>query len=346
MTAKDFLTNHNFIKWVNHPDQESDTYWKSWMAVNPEHLPQLKLARELLLRARYEDFEPRLGAKQRILENILNSPLPVPVQAKPIPRYTAGNKDIWQRAGQLTRVAAILLVSILLGWLTFPYKGTVSPEALVVQTASIAKSTGPGEKLQFTLPDGSSVWLNSASEMSFPERFDGGERMVKLTGEAFFEVKKDSLRPFKVMTNGVVTTALGTSFNVKTKFHDGVKVSLLTGKVKVKATSGSEDVFLDPGQELLYNGQQENITVRRFEPMEVTAWREGRILFKEASLPEVVNYLEDWYGVKIHLQHAEGVDWEYSGEYKNQTLDNVLNSLSYIQKFKYSIQDKNVEIKF
>jgi len=348
MTTKDFLTNHTFVKWVNHPDKETDTYWKNWMADNPEHLSQLKLARELLLRTRYKEFEPSTGAKQRILENILNSPAPAPVQyAKRRQSYTQFCGKIWHSAGQLTRIAAILLLSVSLGWLALSHNTTVvSAPNVAEESPRLQKSTDPGEKLQVILPDGTRVWLNSVSEISFPERFDASERVVLLSGEAFFEVEKDPLRPFRVVANETVTTALGTSFNIEAKRSDKVKVSLFTGKVKVRASSGAENLFLTPGQELRFDKQLGDIRIDAFNLREVSAWRDGRILFKDAALPEVVELLEDWYGVKIHLHNAEGVDWQYSGEYKNQTLDNVLNSLAYIQKFKYTIREKNVEFKF
>src|SRR5690606_32399718 len=113
MTTKDFLTDPGFIKWVNHPDRESDAYWKNWMAAHPEHLPQLKLARELLLRIRYKEIEARPGAKRRILEDILNAPpstANTAVQRQD--RDAQGSVGLWEKAGQLARIAAILLVAI------------------------------------------------------------------------------------------------------------------------------------------------------------------------------------------------------------------------------------------
>jgi ferric-dicitrate binding protein FerR (iron transport regulator) len=347
MTKEDFLTNHKFIRWVNNPDRELDTYWKNWMDANPEHLPNLKVARELLLRIQFKELEARAGAKQRILDNILRSQQPAPI--KPFIRkvkYPEPKADIWDKVSHFQRIAAILLFSFSLVWLTFPYKEPEPLETLVEEISKIQKITAPGEKLQVTLPDGTRVWLNAVSKLEFPERFDSLERWVSLSGEGFFEVEKDSLRPFRVVTNGMVTTALGTSFNINSKSGDKVMVSLLTGKVKVKATSVSEDVFLDPGQELRYDKDHEKISINGFNSEEVIAWRDGQIIFKDASLSEVVKILEDWYGVNIHMENPKGIVWKYSGEYRHQTLENVLNSLAYIQKFRYTINEKNVEFKF
>lgn len=346
MTIEDFLADQEFVKWVNHPDRELDAYWKSWMAAHPEHLPQLKLARELLVRIRYKEIEPRAGAKQRVLHHILqNTQTAVnPIVQKEESLKPKGN--IWGKIDQFQRIAAILLISFSVAWLTFPNKDSLPSEPMAELVHHIERTTSPGEKLQITLSDGTRVWLNSVSTLEFPERFDSLERWVRLSGEGFFEVGKDSLRPFRVITDGMVTTALGTSFNINDKLPEGIKVSLLRGKVKIKATEDSEDVFLDPGQELRYDKDRERISVHAFNPEDVVAWKAGKIVFKDAGLAEVVDILEDWYGITIRVKNGESVDWKYSGEYSNQSLENVLNSMAYVQKFNYTIHEKNVEFKF
>jgi len=347
MTTKDFLADPGFIKWVNHPDRDSDTYWKNWMAAHPEHLPQLKLARELLLRVRYKEIEARPGAKRRILENILNAPPSAPnIAVQRQPKDTQVRVGLWEKAGQLARIAAILLVAVSLSWLVYSPSVSDPTSTLVQESPLIHKYTAPGEKLQLTLPDGTRVWLNSVSELEFPAAFDAEERLVKLSGEAFFEVEKDSRRPFKVLAAGTVTTALGTSFNINTKTSGRINISLHTGRVKVEAPLVAEGVFLDPGRELQYDAHQERVTVNGFKPTAVMGWKEGRLVFAESSLPEAVRLLEDWYGIKVQLNNAEEIDWKYSGEYQKETLDNVLNSMAYIQKFKYSIVGNQVEFNF
>src|SRR5690606_11762274 len=329
MTTKDFLTDPGFIKWVNHPDRESDAYWKNWMAAHPEHLPQLKLARELLLRVRYKEIEARPGAKRRILENILNAPPSAPnIAVQRQPKDTQVRVGLWEKAGQLARIAAILVVAILVSWLAYSPEETPDLHAWGDEFPMIQKYTAPGEKLQLTLPDGTTVWLNSVSELEFPAEFDAEERLVKLSGEAFFEVEKDPRRPFKVFAEKTITTALGTSFNINTKTSGRVNISLHTGRVKVEAPLVVEGVYLDPGRELQYDAHEERVTVNGFNTTTITGWRNGRLVFSESTLPEAVSLLEDWYGIKIRLNNAEGIDWRYSGEYKNQPLDNVLNSMA------------------
>lgn len=233
-----------------------------------------------------------------------------------------------------------------LGWLLSPDETSHTTPIVAEQIALLTKSTLPGEKLQLTLKDGSKVWMNATSEIQFLEKFDSLERRVVLTGEAYFEVAKDSLRPFIVETNGLSTTALGTSFNITTKNEGQIHISLLSGKVRISSASDQEDVYLDPGKELRYTANGQKHQVGSFDSHKVMAWKEGNLLFHDATLLSVVKQLEEWYGVKIQIENGERIRWKYSAEYKNQTLEDVLNSLSYIQQFEYTLEGKQVKFKF
>lgn len=210
----------------------------------------------------------------------------------------------------------------------------------------IHKKTVSGEKLQLTLSDGTRVWLNSNSVFSFPDKFGTSERKVFLEGEAFIEVEKDSLRPFRVVAQGLVTTALGTSFNIKEKGEAEISISLVTGKVKVENVGTSEDFFLSPGEQLHRDPITGEKSIRKFDRHTISSWKEGTILFEKSNLEEVVAILENWYGVKIEVENTTNASWEFSGEYHKQSLANVLKSMAYVQNFEYELKGKNVTIKF
>jgi ferric-dicitrate binding protein FerR (iron transport regulator) len=144
----------------------------------------------------------------------------------------------------------------------------------------------------------------------------------------------------------MTTTVLGTSFNINTKDNGRISVSLLTGKVSVKPSTESEAIFLKPGEAINYHIASNKHQVSHFDIKETTAWREGWMIFNRASLSQVVNKLEDWYGVKIHLANSPKEEWQLSAEYQHQTLENVLKSLSYIQEFEFTINGKEIELKF
>lgn len=347
-TKEDFLSNSDFVRWVRHPDKHLDAYWKKWIKANPEQVPTLKLAKEFLLKVKYTEIHPEKGIKQEILNDLLS------VKSIPESRKSSGIKaEGWTFKNALSgkpnwfyRIAALLFVGMGLAWFTFQNQVDFSGEETVKQIPLVRKTTAAGEKLQMTLPDGTRVWLNSVTELRFPEKFDSHERKVFLKGEAFFEVEKDSLRPFSVVSDDLITTAVGTSFNINNKERNSINVSLVTGKVQVTSSENTEKVFLIPGQKLTYLPATEEQAIESFDVDEVTAWIDGLLIFREATLEEVVAELEDWFGVEVSLKNPEEVNWKFSGEYHDQTLENILKSMSYIQGFKYEIKNKNVELKF
>jgi ferric-dicitrate binding protein FerR (iron transport regulator) len=242
-------------------------------------------------------------------------------------------------------LAAVLLIGFALAWISGVFNKDLVDNP-VENLVMHHKRTVSGEKLQLSLSDGTRVWLNSNSEFSFPDKFGATERRVILKGEAFIEVEKDSLRPFRVVAQGLVTTALGTSFNIKEKGDVGIKISLVTGKVKVESVSTSEDFILNPGEELYRDHISEMPNIRKFDIQTVSSWKDGILLFEKSSLAEVVEILENWYGVKIEVENSTNASWEFSGEYHKQSLANVLKSMAYVQNFEYELKGKNVTIKF
>lgn len=341
-----FLTNPEFVRWVKEPDKDLDTYWKNWLDANPERRQDLQAAREIVEGIHFEEITPTAEVRDAVLAKILKESN---TTEKTISGDFQKNKSLihWiNRIGQIYKVAAILVIAFLLYLPNFLNES----EALEATKSSfvpwVEKSTSHGEKLNITLPDGSRVWLNSGSKIEFPEKFSETERYMSIKGEVYFEVKKDSLRPFRVESDGFVTTALGTSFNINTKNNSLLKISLLTGRVVIDRGQESDQITLIPGQEFQFNKVGNEKWVKNFNLDKVIAWKEGRIIFENASLPEVVKTLEEWYGVKFSLVNAKNVEWKFSGEYQNQILENILNSISYIEKFEYDINGKNVKLKF
>lgn len=331
-TKEDFLTDPEFIAWVKHPNDHLNNYWSKWMNANPDDLKELKLAREILLRTNYPEYKAPTGMKEDIRQKLLT------IKAADAPREKKNYRSV-------INIAAVLLIGFALAWIS----GVFNKDLVDYPVENVVmhhKRTVSGEKLQLTLSDGTRVWLNSNSEFSFPEKFGNKERKVILKGEAFIEVEKDSIRPFRVVAQGMVTTALGTSFNIKEKGNVEIKISLVTGKVKVENVSTSEDFILKPGEELYRDQITEIPNIRKFDTQSVSLWKDGVLLFEKSSLAEVVEILENWYGVKIKIQNPTKANWEFSSEYRNQSLENVLKSMGYVQNFEFELKGKNVTIKF
>ncbi|MBD8489150.1 FecR domain-containing protein [Echinicola sp. CAU 1574] len=152
-----------------------------------------------------------------------------------------------------------------------------------------------GGKYTVELHDGTKVWLNSASTLSFPSEFKQGRREVTLSGEAYFEVAHNPKSPFIVEANGTQVKVLGTHFNIKAYQNENVtKTTLLEGKVEV-AYNGRKKVLV-PGYQAMSN---EDLEVSMGSLEEAIAWKEGYFLFQSTRLDEVLRQLERWYNIKV-----------------------------------------------
>lgn len=209
---------------------------------------------------------------------------------------------------------------------------------------NLIKTTEYGQKMTFYLPDGSKVVLNSDSRLEFPEVFEADNRTVVLHGEAFFDVVRDVKRPFEVHTGDYVTRVLGTSFVVNDRSDEELEVALRTGKVQVSG-KGARGILI-PGEKMTIDLRNNSFQKSKFEEIAYFGWAKGVLYFNEVSFREVVDKLEHWYGVKIQVKNMPDLDKKYSGRFENENLENVLQGLSFINGFKFSIKQKNVMIAF
>ncbi len=246
----------------------------------------------------------------------------------------------------LSKIAA----TILLFGAVWYYATHISPDSkseLIVKT--VQKHNPAGQKSKIYLPDGTEVWLNAESKITFPEQFLPNKREVILTGEAFFNVTKNPEQPFIVKTGKISTIVLGTSFNINAFENEpNVKVSLKTGKVKVEFENnlGLKFLFLNPGEAMNYNKTNDDVRKEIFNNELSLAWKDGVIVFEDAEFDEIINTLSRWYGVNFKIENRKYDSWSYTGSFDNAILENVLHSISFTKEFTYKINQKNVNIKF
>ena len=237
------------------------------------------------------------------------------------------------------RIAASIILILGLSWTAIQWGMDEVVNTQLVNTYEL-KTTQKGEKLTVMLPDGTLVKLNAESSLKYPKAFTD-QREVYLTGEAFFEVARDTTKPFVVATRHLFTTALGTSFNINA-YSDAEEVTLLTGKVRIDDDNRSE--ILLPGEMVAYeNGA---IKKSRNVPLHHVKWKDGILVFHETPLEEGIKELERWYGVKIDIKNLSKPEVNLTGLFDNQNLENVLKSLSYTARFDFSIEGKKVLITF
>jgi ferric-dicitrate binding protein FerR (iron transport regulator) len=168
-------------------------------------------------------------------------------------------------------------------------------------------TTPRGGKYEVVLPDGSKVWLNTASSIKFPTAFTGERREVTITGEAYFEIAKNTEKPFIVQQADIAIKVLGTSFNVMAYDDEtGMKVTLVEGAVRVAPLSGygkEQGVKLSPGQQVILNlsndGKHEFSLVKDVNVSETIAWKDNLFWFDNDNVQEVIKKLSRWYNIEI-----------------------------------------------
>lgn len=198
----------------------------------------------------------------------------------------------------------------------------------------------------FILSDGTKVWLNAESELDFPVDFVGKERVVRLKGEAYFEVKPDAAHPFIVETRGVRTRVLGTSFNIKAYDNEeSIFTTLLTGKVKVSAIGEeNESVVLTPGMQSEWQESGQKMSVKKVNAENFTAWRQGAFMFDNENIMVVTRVLERWYGLKF-IYNENVHEHTFSGRLsKDEPLESILETLTFTGGPQFKIEKDVVYI--
>lgn len=234
-------------------------------------------------------------------------------------------------------VAASISILLYVGIMTFSINLPEAKTNTVVN--KVIRSTDKGQKYSIVLSDGTKVRLNSESKLIFPQKFSGDNRVVELVGEAFFDVARNEKMPFIVKTNRLNTEVLGTSFNIKAYKDQKTTVSVATGKVRVNAIDNGdltfgpkENVYLLPNQQVVYDPSSSYLKKTNVDLEKFIAWKDDIILFDGVSFGEAAKTLEKWYNVKISFDKPSLINCSLlRSSYKNESLENVLKSLKFIQ---------------
>ncbi|MEN6453094.1 MAG: FecR domain-containing protein [Prolixibacteraceae bacterium] len=196
-----------------------------------------------------------------------------------------------------------------------------------------------GARTEFSLPDGTKGWLNSASSIRYPVRFR--DREVKISGEAYFDVVHDKNRPFIVSTPFLNVMVLGTRFNVSAYPEDSfTKVVLEEGKVRLNSTKGSFSAELSPDECFILKGDDQEGTLTNVDPGVHSSWKEGKLIFRDEPLSQVLKKIGRWYNVQFVVENQELNDYIYKATFQDETLDEVIRLLALTSPIKYEIIER------
>jgi len=191
----------------------------------------------------------------------------------------------------------------------------------------------PAARIHFELPDGTTGWLNSGSTLQFPYRFDSDEREVLLTGEGYFDVFPDKKKPFVVSTNNSRITALGTIFNILDHSQDeNVIATLVEGTIRVEKLTDEGKVLtlgeLEPNQQFIFSKSSDIFESKTVVPDYYTSWKDGKLVFRNKPMKEVIIKLSRWYNVDFEIADEELEDIIFRATFVDETLSEVLNVLN------------------
>ena len=206
--------------------------------------------------------------------------------------------------------------------------------------------TPRGGEFKITLPDGTFVHLNSNSKLRFPKNFAPDKREIFLSGEAYFEVSKNTNKPFLVIAEDVQVKVYGTTFNINTYGDDeNIYTTLVNGSVRFISEKNKQEVILKPGMQSVMNTRTGNTGVRQVNVQDYISWKEGRFVFHSMTLESIMQQLRRWYDIEIFYQNPEIKQYEFRGVInRDMDLNKVLNIISETTNITFNINNRTITI--
>ena len=237
---------------------------------------------------------------------------------------------------ELIKIAAV--VAITLGGSYFYYQSSLEKELMAMQTITVPA----GQRINITLVDGTNVWLNARTSLSYPVKFGKNNRQVVLDGEAYFDVTKDKSKPFIVQTDNYNVEVLGTQFDVNAYSETGeFETTLMSGSVKgASASDSTQKITLKPNNKVfLQDGKLHVTAVDDYNPYR---WKEGLICFKNETFTSIMKDFEKYYGLTIQVKNKNVFKYVYTGKFRQTDgIDYALRVLQKDIKFTYQRDDEN-----
>lgn len=264
----------------------------------------------------------------------------------PMAAFGKVSNQIKSRSGRIwlrrIGVAAACFAGILLLSSALSFWRTQHDEAIEPQLMTVCANAGM--RTHFNLPDGSVVYLNSGSILSYPFPFDKGERRVVLSGEGYFKVAHNSQQPFlvSVCDDRMQIEVLGTEFNLQAYEGDTkIGTTLISGSVLLKLRKDHktiQEMKLNPSEKAVFDSKSGNVSIQTVNTEYETAWKEGRLMFKDMPLPHVLKKLSYFYNVKFQVQDPVINSYCFTGIFENKQLFQVMEYLKISSQMDYDIR--------
>lgn len=298
----------------------------------------LKTSDREMVKDVWDEFEPKAGPVERkkyahILDkihhqiNINRNSTQFVIQKKPTQNRIFSI---------LTRAAAILLLPVLSLLL---YTNLSDRDRYSDNLNDLEVEAPAGSRIHIELGDGTRIWLNHGSKLKYPHRFEGKNRKVFLTGEAYFEVAHNEKVPFIVGTNCLDVKATGTAFNVSAYPGDeNIETTLVEGKIILyKSKTNHEIKTLSPGECLKFEAQKNTYTLDSEHTEKNTAWKDGMLVFKNERVGDVAKKLARWYNVEVEIANEKVNEFTFTATFMDETLPQVLDLMTLATPVSYKL---------
>ena len=348
-TVEDFVWDDSFRKWVLYPSREDHARWESWLQQHPAKTAVVSRAREIVTAISPSSENLPESEKQEAIRRIVNANQQPPRLAAPV--------SIKRRRYFWAAASVILLLGI--GWMLYD---APSPH-LTAKTDPVLQTPEPVEKINTTgvpmvvgLPDGSVIRLDPQSRIAYPADFGKENRMVSLTGDAFFSIKRDTAHPFLVYAGETVTKVLGTSFRINARENaPEIVVTVASGKVSVftkhdfeeeKAGPVQSGVILTTNQEAVFLKEHAQLSKRPVEVPEKIEipGRQTLFDFDNTPLGDVFALLTEAYGIEIVYDTAQLADRTLTVSLEDEPLYEKLDVICKTMRLSYRVAGAKVHI--
>ncbi len=283
--------------------------------------------------------------------------------------YIRKQKSI-RRLYRAVQIAAILILAIGFGF----FLNRIMPHKQELVSINVPY----GARTDIELPDGSKVWVNSGSRLTYPADFRGKEIDIRLDGEAYFDIVHNPKRRMNILTSSVTVQVLGTVFNIKSYDDEEIfEATLLKGLISIVGKIGNkviEPVVLKPNEQARLTKGNTEISVGKIEPEKekggrakpedhretlrkpslhilkkidtepVTSWKDNKLIFKSERFNNLAKEMERWYNVKIEIQDEELKNARYTGSFDNETIEQAMKALSLSLPFSYTIEKNRIRV--
>ena len=342
---EDFLTEESFINYCFYRNTDDELFWEEWFLLHPEKATEGEQAKEMLqmlsLTLPESEYQQEL---ERIKIAIKSNVAPV-TKTPSIVRFLTWKKvdSIYRskRKRSLNYAVAAIFIFCIAGYLLLLHDWSDSSQL----TETYNKGNVP---LIFTLADSTIVTLAAHSSLRYPAKFEEKERKVYLNGEAGFHVSHNAAHPFKVYEDEIVTTVLGTVFNVKKQEGDSVViVELLKGKVKVETLNEQglaiQSIILNPDERVIYHRYDKHL-YKEVLPAGVGASAQNHIVFQQDNFEAIAKKIKDVFSITL-INQSNKKAWRFTGEFKNTTAKEIIENICLVEHLNSHVNGDTILIK-